>query len=170
MQTFGFLKSMERPIYSLRFSATILASLYFWYWFMSKTDCQYWAGMCSPLESRMCIKERRSFSKQLPPNPGLQLRYLEPILESDETISLMSWIEQSSNFSVKLVREFMELILWANIALDISFPNSELAFSVWIIFEPSLKSVQSFWKQSLPILVFGVPITSLSGLTKLLIA
>lgn len=115
----------------------------------------------------MWIRERRSFSKQLPPKPGLQLRYLEPILESDETIYLMSWIEQSSNFSVRLVRELMELILWANIAFDISLPISELAFRVWMTFESSLKRVRSFWKHSFPILVFGVPMTILSGLTKL---
>ena len=59
----------------------------------------------------MNINDSKSFSKQLPPNPGLGFRYLSPILGSDYIIYFTSFISQFSNFSVKPVIELIELIL-----------------------------------------------------------
>ena len=59
----------------------------------------------------MNIKESKSFSKQLPPNPGLGFRYLSPILGSVYIIYFTSLMSQFSNFSVNPVIEFIELIL-----------------------------------------------------------
>ena len=138
---------------------------------MFKTPCQYLAASSSPLQSRIWINESKSFSKQLPPNAGLGLRNLSPIRWSAETIDLTSWILHYSNFSVRPVIEFIELILWASIALDISFPSSADAFRVLMILVLwvailYLKSSDMVWRAASPFLESGVPMTILSGLTK----
>lgn len=136
---------------------------------MSRTAYQYWADCSSPLSWRIYTRDNRSFSKQLPPNAGLGLRYLDPILESELTIFFTSSTEHSSNFSVNEVIEFMLLILWASIALDINFPNSLLAFLVLITLVFGMRSLTSS-KHTFPLWESGVPMTTLSGFNKFSIA